>query len=488
MKRREFIEQFQDVFVTDIEAVPPKVNNPRMCGKIFGILCSSFDIGRNWKRLTHRPSNNLHNLDGFRALAILWLISFHTMYFYKFCRDKTNVCPVGANDDLMARPSLRLLFDGHFGVDVFFVLSGFLIAHFLMQELKVTGKIDYFKYFLRRFLRIVPLYYTWLTIFYSIIKSGLVSYPQFPYAWRSYLFIMNLFPYDEQFMEWTWSLSVEVQFYVTFPLILALLYRLRSSWRFPFLIMLVLSSFIVRAIVLANAGIAIPEGGLEVYNWYPWWNTVYVKPWMKYGGLYIGVTLAYVYHHTHWVSKAHKKPWIIALLFIIAVLLLLFALMPYPFHVGEKGFSFAAFFFIFWRPLVSLAVSILMFCSFGDSTLGTVVGWIFKWDIWYPVAQLSYCMFIIHPMLMAVLYNPNILPFQYTPFVLYSYTLFYIAVSMIIATLFYLFVEAPFCNLRIGRLENVPRKSKLKKEEATTGYVALEMESVETPERVVTSS
>jgi len=278
------------------------------------------------------------------------------------------------------------------------------------------------------------------------------------------MFIMNLFPYDEQFMEWTWSLSVEVQFYVTFPLFLVLLYKLRSPWRLPFLVVVVLSSFIVRAVVLATAAIPTPIGGLEVYEWYPWWNTIYVKPWMKYGGLYTGVTLAYIFHHTQWTSIAHKRSWVIGLLFIVAVLQLLFALMPYPFHVGERGLPFMGFFFICWRPFVSIAVSILIFCGLGDSRLGNAISWIFKWEIWYPIAQLSYCMFIIHPMLMAVMYNPSILPFQYTPFVVYAYTLIYIAISMIIATLFYLFIEAPFCNLRVGRLKNIPRKKTRKTE------------------------
>lgn len=139
---------------------------------------------------------------------------------------------------------------------------------------------------------------------------------------------------------------------------------------------------------------------------------MYVKPWMKYGGLYCGVTLAYIHHQTDYLQRAHKRQWVIGLLFLIAVGMLLFSLIPYPFTVPEKGFAFTAMYFVCWRLFISIAVSLLIFCSLGESWLGGAIGWVFKWRVWYPLAQLAYSAFIVHPMLLAVSYNPSILPFQ----------------------------------------------------------------------------
>jgi peptidoglycan/LPS O-acetylase OafA/YrhL len=75
-------------------------------------------------------------------------------------------------------------------------------------------------------------------------------------AWRAFLLIQNYFPMDQQFMAWTWSLSVEVQFYVTFPLFLWVLMKLPSKLRIPFQLVWLLGSFVVAGIVLVNCGIA----------------------------------------------------------------------------------------------------------------------------------------------------------------------------------------------------------------------------------------
>lgn len=81
---------------------------------------------------------------------------------------------------------------------------------------------------------------------------------------------MNFFPYDTQFMEWTWSLSVEVQFYVTFPFFLLLLLKLPKRRQLTCLVLLVASSFLVRALVLLESGLKLPSGGLETYDYRPW--------------------------------------------------------------------------------------------------------------------------------------------------------------------------------------------------------------------------
>ena len=89
-------------------------------------------------------------LDGLRAIAILWVFGLHSLVltgpYYLPC--------IFANPDdfFFVIP----LVWGDLGVDIFFVLSGFLIAFVLFREIKKYGKIDYFNFVRSRFLRIWP--------------------------------------------------------------------------------------------------------------------------------------------------------------------------------------------------------------------------------------------------------------------------------------------------------------------------------------------
>ena len=147
-------------------------------------------------------------LDGVRAIAFLLVFFLHTDYLYF----------------------------GWVGVQLFFVLSGFLITDILLRMKEKFGAGDYFKKFYgRRFLRIFPLYYLYLLIIFIVtivvIYYGYrVAYmqrtqEQFPYALA---YIYNFFnassAYDGE--SWLighlWSLSVEEQFYIFWPLLIFL--------------------------------------------------------------------------------------------------------------------------------------------------------------------------------------------------------------------------------------------------------------------------
>ncbi|HNV24379.1 MAG TPA: acyltransferase, partial [Candidatus Omnitrophota bacterium] len=147
-------------------------------------------------------------LDGLRGWAIVLVIFFHvafngfpfnsgfTMFFYNF---------------------------GWSGVDLFFVISGFLITNILLQS---KTKKHYFKnFYFRRILRIFPLYYAFLIfniLFYKEING--VLYQVF-YLSNFYLASVENIPAHTP--AWlTWSLSIEEQFYLLWP---ALIYFLRRK-------------------------------------------------------------------------------------------------------------------------------------------------------------------------------------------------------------------------------------------------------------------
>ena len=180
--------------------------------------------------LTYRPE-----IDGLRAVAVTAVIIYHG-----------KVLP---------------LTGGFAGVDVFFVLSGYLITAILLSEAQAGG-ISILRFYERRVRRILPalvvvLTATTLAAFALMIPSQLYAYGQSLLA--NILFISNFLfgaksgyfspALEEAPLLHTWSLSVEEQFYLAFPLLLALLYR-----HAPRHLGLILGSLTVASLALAEWG------------------------------------------------------------------------------------------------------------------------------------------------------------------------------------------------------------------------------------------
>lgn len=160
------------------------------------------------RKLNYRP-----DIDGLRALAVLSVILFHI------------------NPNYM--PS------GFLGVDIFFVISGYLITSIIYREM-VEGTFSFANFYNRRIKRILPVFFVVLFVglivvwsiflprdFYGIINSVIASL-----AFMSNIYFARLGDYfgiDNELRPFThiWSLSVEEQFYFIFPLILLIIFKIK---------------------------------------------------------------------------------------------------------------------------------------------------------------------------------------------------------------------------------------------------------------------
>ena len=110
---------------------------------------------------------------------------------------------------------------GHTGVQFFFVISSFLLTYLSLEEFKQSGSFNRFNFFVRRSLRIYPLYYLVLTFAFFILPvlsnrfSVVVTLPD--RKWMYWLFLSN-FDYSQHvfFLKLLWSIAVEEQFYLAF--------------------------------------------------------------------------------------------------------------------------------------------------------------------------------------------------------------------------------------------------------------------------------
>lgn len=141
------------------------------------------------------------SLDGLRGVAILIVILYH----------------LGLNHFL--RP-FHFLINGELGVNIFFVISGFLITTLLLKEKLAYGKISLKRFYARRALRIIPVAYLFLLILIILDYLYKIHLPASAFI-SSFLFYKN-FPFQfEPYSGHFWSLAAEMQFYLIFPLLLA---------------------------------------------------------------------------------------------------------------------------------------------------------------------------------------------------------------------------------------------------------------------------
>lgn len=154
------------------------------------------------------------SLDGLRAISILAVIWHHTA--------PANVSHVLAGI-------------GAQGVQLFFAISGFLITTLLLRERARNGSIDIKAFYLRRSLRIFPLYYGTLLL-YVIVVFGLERHSQYGQAFFSNLvyfatYTSNLFvPLDGRVIFYfSWSLAAEEQFYLIWPPLLLMAGTLKRA-------------------------------------------------------------------------------------------------------------------------------------------------------------------------------------------------------------------------------------------------------------------
>ncbi len=166
-----------------------------------------------------REGGYIPALDGVRGMAILLVIVWHYV--------QGQLSPAGGAWQMWLKQALGFTWSG---VDLFFVLSGFLIAGILLDN---QGKAGYFRtFYIRRACRILPLYYVNVLIFMLLGSLSLYQhpglYPLFQVTpvpeWSYALFVQNLFmgasnSFGPGWLSVTWSLAVEEQFYLLLPFI-----------------------------------------------------------------------------------------------------------------------------------------------------------------------------------------------------------------------------------------------------------------------------
>ncbi len=183
-------------------------------------------------------SSRLPSLDGWRAVSILAVLGSHTKDVAGFPMERWDW--------------FNHAFDGHLAVRFFFVLSGFLITWLMILEEKSDGTVNLKNFYLRRALRILPVYLVFLAV--VAVLQWLTPFQQGTLGWLGNLTFTTNYLHVTHASDHLWSLAVEEQFYILWPMAFVF-FRPQASLRQCLVICGVLFSIaFLSRLVLGHAG------------------------------------------------------------------------------------------------------------------------------------------------------------------------------------------------------------------------------------------
>lgn len=182
------------------------------------------------------------NLDGLRFIAFFMVFLWHSI------RRPFELLQV---ENIYLNKLFYLFVNGKTGVSIFFVLSGFLITYLILSEIQLNGKLDVIKFYIRRSLRIWPLYFLLLLLIFVAMPPVMnmlnQNWQQFNMQpWWYFVFLSNfdvlrIYLTNGQDLlasTVTWSVAIEEQFYLVWPLLFAFLPKSFYKFIFPALVVL----------------------------------------------------------------------------------------------------------------------------------------------------------------------------------------------------------------------------------------------------------
>ncbi|GAA51369.1 nose resistant to fluoxetine protein 6, partial [Clonorchis sinensis] len=359
-------------------------------------------------------ANPLVYLNGIRVITMIWIMFGHCIVFS---------CTVANNLFVYAQENFRrwtfqVIVSATLSVDVFFMMSGLLCVYTALPRFSaahgLVGRARFWLIFVcHRLLRLTPAYVLTILV-YAGLFHHLHDGPLFPqkpdlldslfcrrHGWVTYL--NNLIYSRELCMGWSWYLSDDFQFSV----VLAPIFISLASWNVA--AGMIFAAALIISSILATFGIAYKNdyllGSLSFADNF---DTIYVKPYTRWGTYAIGLVLGWI------ILKQYKPPkqWSFSRNVVFSLVLLSFAsvfclstlyglygyvsqTVPFP----STGVS--ALYTSVHRPVFILGIAIVCFlCTTGYAP---PIRSLLAWTGFRPLARLTYGAYLVHPLVILFL-------------------------------------------------------------------------------------
>lgn len=318
---------------------------------------------------------------------------------------------------------------GWTGVDLFFVLSGFLISGLLFTEFNRTGKLNLKRFWLRRGLKIWPSYFftyglamlataIWIEDFWILVS-------RIP----NYIFIQN---YMDPAIRWThsWSIAIEEHFYFGLPLLLLFLVA-RKFKTLPGIALIVCVGVLLQRVLLYLLT------DLK-------WANFYYPSHLRIDSLSFGVLLGYLYYNRRelFVRVGRFWPYFVAATPAIV--------LAYIFPLESSAFSYTIGFTLFYLLFGGWVVAAQVHPSFGSSGPQRLLAW---------MGVYSYTIYLAHSVVYELPGSSNLRLLVISTFGTAGDQLMFFVASIVLGVLISHLIERPFLRLRAKWLPSRPRSA-----------------------------
>jgi peptidoglycan/LPS O-acetylase OafA/YrhL len=287
--------------------------------------------------MTNGPESRTQELDGLRDIAVLMVLAWHFIGI-----------PAWLTPGDSYQKMFKVLINGGLGVELFFVLSGFLITSIALK-FRSSGSNFLLVFYLRRALRIFPLYFLLASFFWALVYLGVdnkIFNPSIP-LWHIATFTQNFWmaanqTYGPQAIGVTWTVAIEEQYYWVLPLLAIFFVK-----RLPLvLIVLAILSTLFRVYLCIEDPIA---------NAY----ATRVNTLARLDGLAMGGLIAIMKETNFWGLLEVKKKWALVLTALLS---------PGLYFVNRLSVTNMAFFGYTYTSLFFSATLILVLLNLGSSS------------------------------------------------------------------------------------------------------------------------
>lgn len=367
--------------------------------------------------------NRNFGLDVMRAIAVIMVLLYHW---------------IGGN--LMELYPDKIQYFGllgYYGVEIFFVLSGFLIGNIIIRSFLNEEKYNLktiLNFWTRRWLRTIPLYYFIFLFFlgFAIYKKE-VTFD----VWKYVFFIQNIFEYNthnNNFYGVSWSLSVEEWFYLSFPVILIAANTLLRK--------VMTRSNIILSVVLFYLffGLGMRIVYINVFNSISWNEVLRKAVICREDSIAFGVLAAWIINERNSLFKNYTK-----IFAIIGVILLVIGAMTFLNEVADNYYYGKGELSFFSKTLLFSTVNFgvlltLPFCYY----INVNSQWI-KRPVTH-ISKISYSLYLTHLFAFHVVHK--LLPGKLDIKIIGLSLICFLGLSIVVANITYRLIEVTFLNLR----------------------------------------
>ncbi|XP_033732240.1 nose resistant to fluoxetine protein 6-like [Pecten maximus] len=402
---------------------------------------------------THQGPGSITCLNGVRFLSMSWVVLGHAFAF-----------GIGSADNLatyfpefMKTWTAHAILNALVSVDSFFTISGLLLSYLVLKEMKKkNGKLNWGMFYFHRFWRLTPPYMLLMMVYVPLFRY-MFEGPKWMQGgtekdfcsdtwWTNLLYINNLVKTDKMCMGWSWYLANDMQFFVLSPLMLVPLFFAPTIGLIVCMIFM-LATLITAGVISRVEGMppSMVGGGGTPAGAKDYFNDYYIVPYCRIGTYVVGIITGYILYKTECRCRINRYVNLVCWLLAAAVACSVVYGLYDPINGHPLSLDVSALYNTTNRIAWGVSICWVIFaCATGN---GGFVNTLLSWKAFIPLSRLTYCGYLIHPIVMFAFYFSHQTPIHYTNFSLIMIYLGFLCLTFMGAFILSLAFEAPFMGL-----------------------------------------